>query len=158
MADDVAQAALSHPDPRDQALGANRARRAPRRLRTAGRTRPDLQHRAAIRRAAIIEQLARLGYASKAFNYATVGLLAGAAALNEGGTVPDTRGYTANANGVVKGFVFVDNGIVLRDECKGPDQEAVPIHVTFVDYQLVDVFTVSYVQVQGRFSGPIEPD
>ena len=73
-------------------------------------------------------------------------------------TVPDTRGYTANANGVVKGFVFVDNGIVLRDECKGPDQEAVPIHVTFVDYQLVDVFTVSYVQVQGRFSGPIEPD
>ncbi len=34
-------------------------------------------------------------------------------------TVPDTRGYTANANGVVKGFVFVENGIVLRDECTG---------------------------------------
>jgi hypothetical protein len=72
-------------------------------------------------------------------------------------TVPDTRGYTANANGVVRGFVFVDNGIVLRDECKA-GQEAVPIHITFVDFQLVDVFTVSYVQVQGRFSGPIEPD
>ena len=40
----------------------------------------------------MIEQLARLGYASKAFIYATVGLLAGAAALNEGGTVTDTRG------------------------------------------------------------------
>ena len=40
----------------------------------------------------MIEQLARLGFASKAFIYATVGLLAGAAALNEGGTVTDTRG------------------------------------------------------------------
>ena len=40
----------------------------------------------------MIEQLARLGYASKAFIYATVGLLAGAAALNEGGAVTDTRG------------------------------------------------------------------
>ena len=40
----------------------------------------------------MIEPLARLGYASKAFIYATVGLLAGAAALNEGGTVTDTRG------------------------------------------------------------------
>jgi hypothetical protein len=73
-------------------------------------------------------------------------------------TLPDTRGYTANANGVVKGFVFVNNGIPLRDECKGPDQDAVPIHVTFFDFQLVDVFTFNYVQVQGRFSGPIEPD
>ena len=73
-------------------------------------------------------------------------------------TVPDPRGYTANANGVVKGFVFVDAGIVGRRECKGPDQEDVPIHVTFVDYQLVDLFTTSYVQVQGRISGPIEPD
>jgi hypothetical protein len=40
----------------------------------------------------MIEQLARLGYASKAFIYATVGLLAAAAALNEGGTITDTRG------------------------------------------------------------------
>ena len=40
----------------------------------------------------MIEPLARLGYASKAFVYATVGLLAGAAALNRGGTVTDTRG------------------------------------------------------------------
>ena len=40
----------------------------------------------------MIEQLARLGYASKAFIYATIGLLAAAAALNEGGTVTDTRG------------------------------------------------------------------
>ena len=73
-------------------------------------------------------------------------------------TVPDTRGYTADANGVVKGFVFVNNGIVLRDECTGRNQDPVPVHVTFVDFQLVDVFTASYVQVQGRFSGPIEPD
>lgn len=40
----------------------------------------------------MIEKLARLGYASKAFIYAIVGLLAGAAALNEGGAVTDTRG------------------------------------------------------------------
>jgi hypothetical protein len=40
----------------------------------------------------MIEPLARLGYASKAFIYATVGLLAVAAALREGGTVTDTRG------------------------------------------------------------------
>jgi hypothetical protein len=40
----------------------------------------------------MIEPLARLGFASKAFVYATVGLLAAAAALNEGGKVTDTRG------------------------------------------------------------------
>jgi len=40
----------------------------------------------------MIEPLARLGYASKAFIYATVGLLAAAAAMNEGGAVTDTRG------------------------------------------------------------------
>jgi hypothetical protein len=40
----------------------------------------------------MIEPLARLGYASKAFIYAIVGLLAAAAALNRGGRVTDTRG------------------------------------------------------------------
>jgi hypothetical protein len=40
----------------------------------------------------MLEPLARLGYASKAFIYATVGLLAAAAAFNRGGTVTDTRG------------------------------------------------------------------
>ena len=40
----------------------------------------------------MIEPLARLGYASKAFIYATVGLLAAAAALKQGGAVTDTRG------------------------------------------------------------------
>ena len=40
----------------------------------------------------MIEPLARLGYASKAFIYATVGLLAAAAALKHGGEVTDTRG------------------------------------------------------------------
>ena len=40
----------------------------------------------------MIEPLARLGYASKAFIYAIVGLLAAAAALNRGGAVTDTRG------------------------------------------------------------------
>jgi hypothetical protein len=40
----------------------------------------------------MIEPLARLGYASKAFVYATMGVLAGAAALHRGGTVTDTRG------------------------------------------------------------------
>ena len=40
----------------------------------------------------MLERLARLGYASKAFIYATVGLLALAAAFNRGGTVTDTGG------------------------------------------------------------------
>jgi hypothetical protein len=40
----------------------------------------------------MLEPLVRLGYASKAFVYATMGLLAGAAVLNRGGTVTDTRG------------------------------------------------------------------
>jgi hypothetical protein len=40
----------------------------------------------------MLEPLVRLGYASKAFIYATVGLLAGAVVLNRGGTVTDSRG------------------------------------------------------------------
>jgi hypothetical protein len=40
----------------------------------------------------MIELLVRLGYASKAFIYAIVGLLAAAVALNRGGRVTDTRG------------------------------------------------------------------
>ena len=40
----------------------------------------------------MIEPLARLGYASKAFIYAVVGLLAAAAELKRGGAVTDTRG------------------------------------------------------------------
>lgn len=40
----------------------------------------------------MLEKMARLGYASKAFVYAVVGLLAVAAAANRGGTVTDTRG------------------------------------------------------------------
>ena len=40
----------------------------------------------------MIEPLARLGYASKAFIYAVIGLLAAAAALSRGGRVTDTRG------------------------------------------------------------------
>jgi hypothetical protein len=40
----------------------------------------------------MIEKLARLGYASKAFIYVIVGGLAAAAALNRGGGVTDTRG------------------------------------------------------------------
>ena len=40
----------------------------------------------------MIERLARLGYASKAFIYGVVGLLAAAAAFNRGGEITDTRG------------------------------------------------------------------
>ena len=43
----------------------------------------------------MIEPLARFGYASKAFIYLVVGLLAGAAALRKGGAVTDTRGALA---------------------------------------------------------------
>ena len=40
----------------------------------------------------MIERLARLGYACKAFIYAVVGVLAAAASLNLGGGITDTRG------------------------------------------------------------------
>ena len=40
----------------------------------------------------MLEKVARLGYASKAFIYAVVGLLAAAAATDTGGEVTDTRG------------------------------------------------------------------
>jgi hypothetical protein len=73
-------------------------------------------------------------------------------------TTPDVRGYTANANGVVKGFVFVENVIGLPDQCPGPDREPVPIHIRYTNYELVDIFTTSFADVTGVFAGPIEPD
>jgi len=74
-------------------------------------------------------------------------------------TWPDVRGYTANAAGVVKGFVFVDGGVTVpARECRGPNREAVLIHVTYIDFDLSDIFTHAYVSVAGRFSGPVEPD
>jgi len=68
------------------------------------------------------------------------------------------RGYTANSNGVVRGFVFVLNLIGLPDRCPGPDREPVPIHITYTNFQLNDIFTNSFADVTGTFSGPIEPD
>ena len=40
----------------------------------------------------MLEPLARLGYASKAFIYAIIGILAASAAINRGGGVTDTSG------------------------------------------------------------------
>jgi hypothetical protein len=73
-------------------------------------------------------------------------------------TSPDVRGYTADANGVVKGFVFVEGVFGTVRGCEGPNREAVLIHVTYTNFDLVDIFTVAYVAVTGRFSGPVEPD
>ena len=74
-------------------------------------------------------------------------------------TTPDVRGYTANANGVVRGFVFVEGVVTVpARECSGANREAVLIHVTYTNFDLADIFTTSYVAVTGRFSGPVEPD
>jgi hypothetical protein len=74
-------------------------------------------------------------------------------------TSPDVRGYTADADGVVRGFVFVTGVFpTVPDECTGPDREAVLIHITFTDYELSDIFTHSFADVTGIFSGPVEPD
>lgn len=73
-------------------------------------------------------------------------------------TSPDVRGYTANANGVVRGFIFVDPVLPPFAGCRSPRQETVPIFVSFTDYELVNIFTFDFVDVSGTVSGPIEPD
>ena len=73
-------------------------------------------------------------------------------------TTPDVRGYTANANGVVRGFIFLEPVLPPFRGCRSPRQETVPIFVSYTDYELVNIFTFDFVDVSGTVSGPIEPD
>jgi hypothetical protein len=70
---------------------------------------------------------------------------------------PDVRIYQANARGIVRGFVFVYPILPPFQDC-GNRLETVPVHITFRGFSLVNGVTFDYVQVTGKFSGPIEPD
>jgi len=77
-----------------------------------------------------------------------------------GSASPDPRAYTANANGVVRGFIYLDSTIAWPDFC-GPRQETVPVHVCYWPEDLVDIvqpFDVYYFPDGTRICGAIEPD
>jgi hypothetical protein len=77
-----------------------------------------------------------------------------------GSAAPDARAYTANANGIVRGFIYLDSTIVWPDFC-GLRQEAVPVHVCYLPEDLVDIvqpFDVYYFPDGTRICGAIEPD
>ena len=73
-------------------------------------------------------------------------------------SMPDVRGYTADENGDVTGFIFL--GFVLKPfkGCNSPKQEAVPIFISYTDFELINIFNFDLIDVAGTFSGPIEPD
>jgi hypothetical protein len=78
----------------------------------------------------------------------------------EGSTSPDPRAYTANANGVVRGFIYLYPDIAWPDFC-GARQEVVPVHVCYAPYDLVDFvepFDVYFFPDGTKVCGPIEPD
>ena len=75
-------------------------------------------------------------------------------------TVASPFGYTANANGVVRGHFLVDPVLPptpMKDRCNR-HQEAVPVHISFTNYEVVNINNADYEDVTGTVSGPIEPD
>lgn len=75
-------------------------------------------------------------------------------------TVGSPFGYTANRNGVVRGHFLIDPvlpPVPPRDRC-ARHQEAVPVHISFTDYEVVNINNFDYEDVTGTVSGPIEPD
>jgi opacity protein-like surface antigen len=75
-------------------------------------------------------------------------------------TVGSPFGYTANANGVVRGHFLIDPVLPptpTRDRCNR-HQEAVPVHISFTNYEVVNINSFDYEDVAGTVSGPIEPD
>jgi hypothetical protein len=79
-----------------------------------------------------------------------------------GSTESDSRAYQANAQGVVKGFIFEDliTQIPSTFHC-GNRNELVPIHVCYLPYDLIqfaEPSDVYYFPDGTRACGPIEPD
>lgn len=69
-------------------------------------------------------------------------------------------GYTANASGVVRGHFLIDPILPPtppRDRC-GKHQEAVPVHISFTNYEIVNINNFDYEDVTAKISGRIEPD
>ena len=44
-----------------------------------------------------------------------------------------------------------------KDRCNR-HQEAVPVHISFTNYEVVNINNADYEDVTGTVSGPIEPD
>jgi hypothetical protein len=75
-------------------------------------------------------------------------------------TVGSAFGYTANAAGVVRGHFLIDAVLPptpARDRCNR-HQEAVPVHITFTNYEIVNINNFDYEDVEATISGAIEPD
>ncbi len=73
---------------------------------------------------------------------------------------PDPRAYTADTDGRVKGFIYLNPGIVWPSFC-GPRQEVVPVHVCYMPSDLLDFvqpFDVYYFAEGTEVCGAIEPD
>jgi hypothetical protein len=72
----------------------------------------------------------------------------------------DPRGYTANTHGVVRGFYYIDlvTAPFTRAEQCPKGQSAIPVHVSYTDFDVVNVNNSDYREVPGTVSGPIEPD
>ena len=73
---------------------------------------------------------------------------------------PDPRTYTANANGVVEGFVNLWPNFPFPDFCP-PHQSEVPVHICYQPRDLVDFvepFDVYYFAEGTTICGAIEPD
>ena len=79
----------------------------------------------------------------------------------DGGVLPDPRAYTANANGVVRGFIYLWPDVAWPvDRCHG-GLEAVPVGVCYQPSDLVDFvvpFEVFWFPDGTNVCGPIEPD
>jgi hypothetical protein len=80
----------------------------------------------------------------------------------EASSEADPRAYQANAEGVVRGFIFEDliSQIPTTFHC-GARSELIPIHVCYSPYDLVqfaEPFDVYYFPDATQVCGPIEPD
>ena len=75
-------------------------------------------------------------------------------------TTPDVRGYTANRNGIVRGFIYLDLVLPQPNHAQHcpRGQMAVPVHVSYTNITLDDIFTIDVANIPGTVSGAIEPD
>ena len=80
----------------------------------------------------------------------------------EGSSEADVRAYQADADGVVRGFIFEDliTQIPTTFHC-GRHAELIPVHVCYLPYDLVQFaqpFDVYYFPGDTQVCGAIEPD
>ena len=78
-----------------------------------------------------------------------------------GAVSPDPRSYVANADGIVRGFIYMWPGIAYPDLCHGR-QSTVAVGVCYRPSDIVDLsvenFDVYWFAEGTEICGPIEPD